>query len=281
MTVSFANVDPASMELTPCRFKYKGVDLGGTLGNVKVSLNFKKADMKSDQFGDTILDRRVSGVEYKIETTLSQVNNTDTWKAAFPNLLRVGTGPYSMVGISKVGESDLALSGILELHPLALSDADKSGDFTFWKATAESVSEVTFGPTEQQGLKVVFHVYPDMSASPARFFVRGDSTIGLVSAFADAPVFVGTGNGLMTAVAVYSGQTSTETITVKCLGIPSTGKSNWAVTGSLSGALGYLEVVTGSATFTSSKVAFTISDGSTDFIIGDQFTLSVHAANYV
>ena len=34
--VSFATITPGNFELTPCRVNYKGVDLGATLGNVKV-----------------------------------------------------------------------------------------------------------------------------------------------------------------------------------------------------------------------------------------------------
>ena len=281
MPVSFASVDPAKMELTPCRVTFGGVDMGATMGNVKFSMAFKKSDLKSDQFGDTVLDRRVSGVEYKIETTLAQINDTEKWQAAMPNLVRVGTGPYAMYAISKMGESDLGLAKTLVLHPLALADADLSGDYNFYKCTAESVSEVTFGPTEQQGLKIVWHVYPDMSASPAKFWLRGDPSIGLIAALAGSPSFSGTGNGTITAVSVVSGATVTETVTVKCVGVPSANKSNWLVTGSLSGQIGYCEISSVSAVFTSSKINFTLTDGSNDFIIGDTFTIATTAANYV
>ena len=281
MTVSYANVNPAAMEQTPCRVTLGGIDLGGSNGNVKVSIAHKKADIKSDQYGDTVLDRRVSGVEYKIETTLTQINDVNTWKAAFPNLTKVGSGPYAIYGVSKIGESDLALAQTLVLHPLSLADADKSADYTFFKVTAESVSEVTFGPSEQQGLKVVFHVYPDLSATPAKFFIRGDASIGLVAASAGAPVYTGTGNGLLSGVSVFSGATASENIVVKCVGIPAVNKSNWVVTGSFSGQLGYFEIATGSFNFSCSKIAFTLADGSADFIIGDQFVIATVAANYV
>ena len=280
MPVSFANVNPSAMELTSCRVKLGGVDLGGTIGNVKVTMAFKKADIKADQFGDTVLDKRVSGVEYKVETVLSQINDPAIWKAAFPNLLKVGTGPYAMYGISKIGESDLSLAQTLNLHPLSLSDSDLSGDFNFLKVTAESVSEVTFGPTEQQGLKVVFNVFPDMSAVPAKFMIHGDPAIGLVAATFDAPTYLGTGNGLMSGVSVF-GTTVTETITAKCVGVPALNKSNWIVEGTLSGVIGYAEITSGSVNFSSNKIAFTITDGSTDFIIGDTFTVGTHASNYV
>ena len=77
---SYATVTPGNMELTPCRVKFKGpgalsfVDLGGTLGNVNVKFKFEKADIKADQFGSTVLDRRVKGIMGTIETELAETD---------------------------------------------------------------------------------------------------------------------------------------------------------------------------------------------------------------
>ena len=84
----------------------------------------------------------------------------------------------------------------------------------------------------------------------------------------------------MSGVSVF-GTTVTETITAKCVGVPALNKSNWIVEGTLSGVIGYAEITSGSVNFSSNKIAFTITDGSTDFIIGDTFTVGTHASNYV
>jgi hypothetical protein len=282
MPVSFSNANPANMELSPCKVSFGGTELGGTVSNVKVAINFEKAEMKVDQLGNTVVDRRVSGLNIKIETVLSEISDKDKWKVAFPNAKKVGTGPYSVYFESRVGESDIALALPLVLHPLSKADADKSSDMTFFKATAESVSEVVYSPTEQQGLKVVWNVYLDMGTTPARFAMYGDTAIGLIHASAGAPTFVGTGTGLMTAVSVFDGYTLTEAIHCKCVGVPAADKSNWLVSGSVSGVIGYFEIgVSGSATFASSKVAFTVADGATDFVLNDEFTVNTVAANFV
>lgn len=159
MPVSYANVNGANMELTPSRVTYDGVDLGGTLSNVKVSISYGKADIKADQFGDTVLDRRVKELKISVETELVEVNLKSVWKVVYPNMDLVGVSPQAGNFVSKVGSGDLALAKQLKLHPLSRPNADLSGDFTFYKAVAEEVSEITYGPSNQARLKIKWNIY--------------------------------------------------------------------------------------------------------------------------
>ena len=74
MGVSQAVVTTTSMELTPARVTFDGVDLGGTLGNVVIKPVFaKNGEIKSDQTGsDTVLDRRVTGTSCTVETIINR-----------------------------------------------------------------------------------------------------------------------------------------------------------------------------------------------------------------
>jgi len=282
MTVSYASVTTNNMELTPCRVKFNTVDIGGTNANVKVSITYKKADIKADQLGDTILDRRVSGTEIKIETVLAEISKKENWKVAFPNSTLVTSGGNKAIFFgSKVGEADSALAYELILHPLSRSDADLSGDFKFYKAVAESVSEVTFGPTEQQGLKVVWNVLPDTGSTPAKFMFVGDPAVGLIAASAGSPVKTGTGDGVLDTVTVNSGYTKTETVTATCEGVEGGGDTHWSVSGSVTGIIGVFTLTGASETFTSNYINFNITKGSTNWIIGDYWTIATVAANYV
>jgi hypothetical protein len=47
-------------------------------------------------------------------------------------------------------------------------------DYVFYNAVASSESTITYGPSEQAKLEVVWTVLPDFSATPARFFRFGD-----------------------------------------------------------------------------------------------------------
>lgn len=282
--MSNSTITPTNMELTPCRVTFNGVDLGGTLKTVKITGTYKKADIKADQLGETVIDRRVSAMEFKVETVLAEIKNKDIWKVAFPNAREISAGNKAMYFESAIGQTDVSLAKVLLLHPLSIADATKDFDHTFYLAVAESISEVVFGPTEQQGLKVIWNILPDTGTIPARFWFHGDTTNGIVAATAGTPAFTGTGNGTLTAVTVYNGVSKTETITATAVGIPSGNKSEWYISGSVSGAIGLLELTSssagGSANFTSTLIAFTITDGTTDFVKGDAFTIAVTASNY-
>lgn len=276
---SFAQVLTQNMELTPCRVTYKGVDLGGTLDNVVVRPGFTKAEIKADQSGETIRDRRVSGLNIQVETALAEVQLKDIWKVVFPHakLVDGGLAGKQMYFQAAVGDSDLAQSGELILHPLSKANADLSGDHKFFKAVASAESEFVLSPTDQAKLKIVWNILPDDSVSPERFYLHGDPAIGLVNALAGAPGFVGTGDGTMTGVGVVNGVTKTETITAVCVTTAANG-GVFFVSGSLSGPLGLATVGVG---FSSPVISFLINDGATDFILGDTFTVATTAANYV
>lgn len=277
MPVSSAVVTTSKMQLTPMRVTFDGVDLGGTLGNVTVTTEFAKAEIKADQSGDTVRDRRVSAMNISVSTELAQVADKDIWKVVFPHAKEVTSGPNKMMYFqTAIGDSDLANAKILQLHPLALADADLSQDYKFFKACGDAKSEIVYGPNDQVRLKITWNILPDDSVQPEKFFIHGDPTIGLVSASAAAPVFTGTGNGTLTGVSVYNGYTKTETITVKNVGAVVNG-GNFSVTGSLSGPLGVAIV---GVTFVSNEISFTINDGTTDFVLNDQFTIATTAANY-
>lgn len=81
--------------------------------------------------------------------------------------------------------------------------------------------------------------------------------------------FSGTGNGTFTA---YSGGPASvpETFTITCIATAPNG-GTFSVVGSVSGSLGNATV---GAPFTSTKINFTINDGSTDFALNDVFSIS-------
>lgn len=282
---SFATVTPGNMELTPCRVTYGGVDLGGTLGNVTVKPKYGKADIMADQFGKSVLDRVVSSIECTIEFEIAEVLKPENWKVVFPNADLITSGMNkAIVWRSKIGSHDLSLAQQLRLHPLSLGDGDVSSDMTFFKAVSTEDSQYVFDPSKQSSLKLIMAVYLDTSVQPARLWVRGDPTILPVAASVGAPVFSGTGNGTLTALAAGA-KTITETITFACVGVPAANKSNWYVSGSLSGSIGMVDITSGapggSANFSFPEISGTITDGSTDFVVGDQFTVATTAPNYV
>lgn len=178
MSLSFASVDPTKMELSPCKVTFNSVDLGGSLGNVVISSKYMKSEIKADQFGQTVLDRRVSGVEVMVTTELAEIQNKDVWKAVFPHATLITSGANKALQFdSAIGDGDLSNSHQLSLHPLSKDVSDVSTDHTFFKACASAESTFELSPTAQAKLKIVWHVLPDTGVSPARFYRYGDTTI--------------------------------------------------------------------------------------------------------
>jgi hypothetical protein len=279
MPFSNANVNTQELDLGPCRVTYGGLDLGATMGNVAVKIKYSKADMKMDQTGTTIVDKRVSGLNITIESALAQVLDKNIWKKAFPTASLVTSGLNTgMLFDNKLGLSSYAGAQPLVLHPLNKADADKSNDYNIYKAYPTEESDIVFGPTEQQKLKIVWAVFPDVSQSGYPQLFIGDPTVGLISASAAAAVpGSNTGNGTVTGITVFSGFTATETVTLTCVGVPGANQANFSVSGSVSGAHGVAAIGVG---FSCPQIAFTINDGATDFVIGDSFTIATTAANY-
>lgn len=284
--MSAPSVNPANVELSPMSVTFNGVALGGTEGAVKISFKQEYADITIDQLGKTPIDSVVTGQSYAVKLTLAEIKNKDLWKIAFPNAKLINnSGTKSIYMDSQVGTHLLDSASALVLHPLSHADSDLSGDFKFFKAVAKSAVEIDYGHDKQVGLQVEFVIYPDASVTPARFCVHGDPSNGAVAATAAAAVAGGgnIGNGTVSAVSPGA-QAVTETVTLTCVGVPAANKSNWEIAGGTSGVIGFFSISSGSAgasaSFTSPKVNFTMTDGATDFAIGDTFTIAVTGANY-
>lgn len=176
--MSFATVQTVNMELTPVRVTFDGIDLGGTLSDAVLTLKYMKSDIKADQSGQTVRDRRVSGLEVSVTTEVVEIQSKDIWKVVFPHATLITSGPNKAVQFdTNMGDSDLSNSKVLSLHPLSKPDVDVSTDHTFFKACSSAESAITYGPTKQSGLKIVWNALPDDSVQPERFYRYGDTTI--------------------------------------------------------------------------------------------------------
>ena len=177
MPVSFATVTTTNMELTPMRVTYNAIDLGGTLGNVTVETKYTKSDIKADQLGTTVLDRRVSGFEAKVSFEIAETENFSNWKVVFPHSTKKIIGGTAIDFESKVGDSDISNSFVLLLHPLSRPNSDLTHDYTFTLACASAESSLVYSPTGQLKMKVVMNILPDTSVTPAKFYRHGDPAV--------------------------------------------------------------------------------------------------------
>lgn len=281
--VSFATITPGNFELTPCRVTFKGVDLGATKGNVKVSIEETLANLTADQLGTTVIDKRSSGFKCTVETTLDETQNKNNWKTVFPMhklITNETTGQQSFFFDSQVGASQRSFAGPLILHPLSRPNTDLSGDIMLYLATAEAKSGYEFSPTAQNGLKIDWMMYPDFTTSPPRFMQFGDPSIGIVNAFTGAATAAtgNTGNGNVSNITAFNGSTLTETVTALCV-TPGTG-GNFFVSGSVGGPYGLAAIGT---TFNApgGEISLKVNNGGTAFALNDSFSIATTASNYM
>jgi len=276
--------DLKKIKLSPARFKYKGVDLGYCVNGADIEIKDKKAEIKADAFGDIAVNRVNVGVELTAVVKLAQLT-VDSIKAAWPYSQIVGTGPTKAVIFgNKVGDNDLDLAGLLNVHPLNKIDADLSDDWTFWLAVAVGEGKLTYDAKNQITLEVKINIYPDTTKPESYMFgIYGDPATGVVAATGGPATFLGTGNGTLTGIGVNNNTTKTETWTATCIKAVTNG-GIFEVIGSVSGARGNARV--GSVFYSNptnpgaSELQFTINDGLIDFAEGDAFTIPTVAANY-
>lgn len=282
--LSTANVTPTDIILSPARLNFNGVDLGGTMGNVLVGVKLDLADITVDQYGKTVIDKKVSGHHYHVKTELAEAKNVDHWKVAFPSAKEiVNGGVKSMLFDMAIGDSLLSHAHPLIVHPLERADADKNGDFNIDLAVCLQAVEVKYDPSKQTGLAVEFGVLPNTGVSPARFFVYGDPTNGVVHASAAAAVAGGgnVGNGTIGTEVVFDAYTKTEVVTVLCVGA-STG-NDFYVSGSVSGAIGEFHVAAANGsmhTFVSNQISFIFTQGTVQSAFNDSYTIATTASNF-
>ena len=178
MAASAANVTVSNFDIGPCRVTYNSQDLGGTLSNVVVNFKYSKVALKADQYGDTLLDEAINGIEVTIETEIAQIKDKDILDKVFPSATLVTSGLQKAVDFKdQTALRMLATSTVLQLHPLQYADAVLDYDWYFYKAMPSEESSYTLGPAEQGKMKITWKVYLDTSVSPPVMFRIGDHNI--------------------------------------------------------------------------------------------------------
>jgi adhesin/invasin len=144
-----------------------------------------------------------------------------------------------------------------------------TGDFITAVALHPSISNVLYAGTEDAGVWVGTLSGPTWTWNASPYITGMGEGLSATTPMADPN---NVGNGVMSAVSVSS-TTQSEIWSVTCTAeAPNSG--TFSVTGSISGPQVGTATVGAPYTSDGGEVSFTISDGSTDFKIGDSFTFS-------
>lgn len=159
-------------------------DLGATDGELEVSLESNDVEVTSHQTGSEILDHINTGSNVGIsvtikETSVSQFRKVFLGRGDMTMPKGTGVTPAALVmgwGTQRQFKNLKARSRKLRLHPIALPDANKSRDLTFWKAFPDMES-LTFSGEDLFMIPVPFKIYNDESKNPKLSkLVYGDSS---------------------------------------------------------------------------------------------------------
>ena len=174
-----------NLELGPCIVKYgvsgSEVDLGFTMGGVKVTIETSVADVVSDQLGEVILKQIMIGRNATITIPFAE---TDI--ALFSKIIPLASLVTDAVTPTKqktiintpIG-SDLVASAARSLLLIKAigntASTDANDVFRFFKASPSGEVEFSFSVDDQRVYETEFTAYPDSTQSYA-IGVFGDIT---------------------------------------------------------------------------------------------------------
>lgn len=277
---------PQSIFVSAAALLVDGVNVGLVSG-VKVDVKEMTTTVHTDQLGKMDANDFYVGHMASGEITFDEFTAAKM-KYAFPQAEFVSSGGAAKLTFGKqIGSDYYSLAKEFQFLPTS-DDVNYAGRrFTFWKCVFIGEASVDYGPDKKLVFKAKFKAYPDVT-QPSGLYVGyfGDAAAGsLVPAAAASAVAGGgnVGNGTVGSVFVSDVYTKTETWSLSCIHAVANG-GLFTVTGSVTGARGVATVgssyVSNSIVPANSEIGFVISDGATDFAIGDSFTIATTQANY-
>jgi len=262
------------------------VDLGFVS---KISINIKHltTEVKTDQAGKMDVDDRHVGDMIDVEMELDELT-APRLKQAYPFGALIGSGStYRIAWGRNIGSSFYAVAKQIVIRP-TIDDVNYTArNFVFYKASPIGDSKISYTPEGKAVIKTKFKVYPDFQKPNNEYLgYFGDINSGTFVPASHGSVTPGGGNvgtGTLGTIVVNDTFTLTETWTATCIAA-SGSTALFSVVGSETGARG---VATTGATFHSnsittadSEVSFLISQGGTNFAVGDTFSFDTTQANF-
>lgn len=161
-----------NVKLGVCTIKFKGVDLGHTIGGVEVTYSPEYHKTKVDQYTGEVeswlVGEKLTAKVPLAESTLVQL------KAAMTH----GTEDGDALTLGKyAGQRSSELAGLLVLHPVANAANDLSDDVAIFKAHSDGEVTLPFKNDGERIIETTFNGLVDESRGDGSFLgLIGDST---------------------------------------------------------------------------------------------------------
>lgn len=145
-----------NLRMGVCSLNLGGIDVGHTLGGVKVTITRKLTDLKADKYGDSPVDKVVTDVELKVATKVAEPVIDNIRKQMPEGDYQVG-GTGSRLGIAAgEGASMRPYALQLVLHPLNKSATDYSEDLTVYLAVPTASPVLNYDVANQRVFDLEF-----------------------------------------------------------------------------------------------------------------------------
>ena len=146
----------ANLRMGPCSLTFNTVDVGLTLGGVKVNYERKLTDLKADKYGENAIDAALTSTELTVEVKVAEPV-VQQIKNAIPEGA-FNSGPLGeQLGFGAgEGTSMRASAAQLTLHPLSKAATDYSEDLTVYLAYPSSPVPLNYEVANQRVFEVTF-----------------------------------------------------------------------------------------------------------------------------
>ena len=168
--------DIKNVKLGVCKVTFDGQDLGYTKGGVEVSVKTETHKVMVDQFGKTPINEYIMGREVQVKVPLAETTLENLVKIMpGATLVTDGVDPTKKVVnvATGIGGNLLDVAKTLVLHPIGKPDADKSDDFTVFKAATAGALQFSYKLEDERVYSCEFNGYPDANG---KLFAVGDTT---------------------------------------------------------------------------------------------------------
>ena len=166
--------DITNVQLGACTVTFNGVDLGHTAGGVEVSYEPVYQDIMVDKYGETVVDKVLTGEKLSAKVPLTEYTIANL-KAAMPNATFAGAANTRVLLGHSAGTKQSTLAAALVLHPQ--SEGTKRHDIVFYKAVVASQVALNHKFDEQKVIEVEFVALLDETKTDGNYLgLIGDST---------------------------------------------------------------------------------------------------------
>lgn len=166
--------DVTKVKVGVCSVTFNGTDLGHTVGGVEVTYTPSHFDVQVDKYGDTIVEKVLTGEKFTAKVPLAEYTIANL-KNAMPQGQYAGAANARVHLGKSSGASARSVAAQLVLHPI--NEGTRAFDVVLHKAYVASEIKLAHKVNETKVIEVEFEALLDETKSDNNYLgFIGDST---------------------------------------------------------------------------------------------------------